>query len=27
VLGRKLTRDVRSGDHLTWAALTEAEAS
>ncbi|MGA9798439.1 MAG: N-acetylneuraminate synthase family protein [Terriglobales bacterium] len=27
VLGRKLTRDVRSGEHLTWAALTEAGAN
>jgi sialic acid synthase SpsE len=27
VLGRRLTRDIRSGEHLTWAALTEAGAN
>jgi sialic acid synthase SpsE len=26
VLGRKLTRDLRSGEHLTWAVLSEAGA-
>ncbi len=24
VIGKKLTRDLRSGEHLTWAVLAEA---
>lgn len=27
VIGKTLVRDLRSGDHLTWAMLTDAEAS